>query len=89
MTAFTQSSFAPAERAGAHAGLIIVWNLANAVAAYISGFVRSTVGPSGYQLNLATLVGAYLVAAVLTLALFRAHEPHGDTIAGTPSDSIA
>ncbi len=87
MTAFQQSSFAPAERAGAHAGFVIVWNLANAIAAYLSGLVRSTVGPSGYQLNLATLVGAYLVAALLTLALFRAHEPRGDTIAASPSDS--
>ncbi|MBI3522844.1 MAG: MFS transporter [Chloroflexi bacterium] len=89
MTAFQQSSFAPAERAGAHAGFLIAWNAASAVAAYLSGVVRGSAGSSGYQINLLTLIAAYLVAALLTLFLLRSHQPRGDAIARAASDSAA
>ncbi|HEX9269050.1 MAG TPA: MFS transporter [Candidatus Limnocylindria bacterium] len=77
-TSFQLSSFTPAERAGASALLTITWNAANASGASLSGLIRATAGPPGYTVNLVTLAGAYCVAALLTVALFRAHEPRGD-----------
>ena len=82
MNAFQLSSFTPAERAGASAILALAWAAANAIGAVTSGAVRSALGPAGFIANLLTLAAAYLVAAVLTWTLFRAHEPRGDI--GTP-----
>lgn len=83
-TSFTQSSFAPAERAGAHATLNLFWGAGSAAGAVISGLVRAALGPAGYTANLFMLAAAYLVATLLQLILFRDHEPRGDDI-GEPA----
>lgn len=88
MGAFTQSSFAPAERAGAHATLQLFWGAGSAAGAVVSGLVRAALGPAGYTANLVMLAAAYLVAACLTLALFRRHDPRGDEIAEAAPHSI-
>ena len=88
MGAFTQSSFAPAERAGAHATLLLFWGAGSAAGAVIAGLVRAALGPAGYTANLVMLAAAYLVAALLTLALFRDHEPRGDEVADAAPHSV-
>lgn len=87
--AFVQSSFAPAERAGAHAALNLFWGAGSAAGAVVSGLIRAALGPAGYTANLVMLAAAYLVAALLTLVLFRGHEPRGDAIAEPAPHSIA
>jgi len=87
VTALQQSSFAPAERAGAVVLFAIAWNGANAGGAALSGIVRAGLGPSGYTANLLTLVAAYALAAALILVFFRGHEPRGDSAGGLPADS--
>lgn len=88
MGAFIQSSFAPAERAGAHATLQLFWGAGSAAGAVISGLLRAALGPAGYTANLVMLALAYLVAASLTLALFRGHDPRGDEIADAAPHSV-
>jgi predicted MFS family arabinose efflux permease len=78
MSAFTLSSFTPAERAGTNAILALAWSAANAVGAILSGALRSALGPAGFTANLVTLAVAYGFAALLTWRLFSAHEPSGD-----------
>ena len=78
---FLHSSFAPAERAGAHATLNLFWGAGSAAGAVVSGLIRAALGPAGYTVNLVMLAAAYLVAALLQLVLFRGHEPSGDAIA--------
>ncbi len=78
ITAYTLSSFTPAERAGANAILAIAWNAAAALGSVISGSVRGALGDLGWSANLATLAAAYFVAALLTLRFFRDREPAGD-----------
>lgn len=80
--AFTLSSFSPAERAGVFAVLAIAWNATAAVGSVVSGAVRAQLGDAGWTVNLFTLGAAYLVAALLTLVLFGAHEPRGDEAIG-------
>lgn len=80
MGAFIHSSFAPAERAGAHAVLVLFWGAGNAAGAVISGLLRVAFGPAGYTANLVMLAIAYFCASVLTLLLFRGHEPRGDAL---------
>ncbi len=89
VTALQQSSFAPAERAGAVVLFAIAWNGANAVGAALSGLVRADLGPAGYTANLVTLISSYGLAALLIHAFFRAHEPGGDTAGTLPADSPA
>lgn len=88
-TALELSSFAPVERAGTVAILAISWNGASAAGAALSGVVRAELGVAGYTANLSTLVVSYLVAGVLMLLFFRAHEPRGDAAAVVPADSAA
>lgn len=89
ITALEVSSFAPVERAGTVAILAISWNGASAAGAVVSGVARAELGPAGYAANLATLVVSYVVAGVLVLVFFRAHEPRGDAAAVVPADSTA
>ena len=88
-TSFVHSSFAPAERAGAHATLNLFWGAGSAAGAVVSGLVRAALGPAGYTANLVILAAAYLIAALLQLALFRGHEPGGDAIANAAPHSPA
>lgn len=88
-TSFVQSSFSPAERAGAHATLNLFWGAGSAAGAVVSGLVRAALGPAGYTANLVMLASAYLVAALLQLFLFRRHEPRGDAIAEAAPHSTA
>jgi len=88
-TSFIQSSFAPAERAGAHATLNLFWGAGSAAGAVVSGLLRAALGPAGYTANLVMLAAAYLVAALLQLLLFRGHEPRGDAIADAAPHSAA
>lgn len=88
-TSFVQSSFSPAERAGAHATLNLFWGAGSAAGAVVSGLVRAALGPAGYTANLVMLASAYLVAAVLQLFLFRGHEPRGDAVAEAAPHSTA
>ncbi|MBI2773896.1 MAG: hypothetical protein HYX56_05335, partial [Chloroflexi bacterium] len=81
--AFTISSFSPAERAGVTALLAIAWNATAAVGSLLSGAIRSWLGDAGWTVNLLTLVGAYTLAAILSLAFFARHEPRGDAITVT------
>lgn len=80
MGAFIHSSFAPAERAGAHAVLVLFWGAGSAAGAVVSGLLRVAFGPAGYTANLVMLAIAYFAASLLTLALFRGHEPRGDAL---------
>ena len=80
--AFQISSFGPAERAGVTALLAIVWNATAAAGSVVSGALRTALGDAGWTANLLTLIAAYAVAAVLTVALFGAHRPAGDATAG-------
>jgi MFS family permease len=79
-SSFIHSSFAPAERAGSHAALQLFWGAGSAAGAIVSGLLRAAFGPAGYTVNLLMLAFAYLVAALLTLVLFRSHEPRGDAM---------
>ena len=88
-TSFIQSSFAPAERAGAHATMNLFWGAGSAAGAVVSGLVRAAFGPAGYTANLVVLAGAYLVAALMQLVLFRDHEPRGDAVAEAAPHSAA
>ena len=88
-TSFIQSSFAPAERAGAHATMNLFWGAGSAAGAVVSGLVRAAFGPAGYTANLVVLAAAYLVAALMQLALFRGHEPRGDAVAEAAPHSAA
>jgi len=78
--AYTLSSFSPAERAGVAAILTIAWSATAAVGSVLSGAVRAQLGDVGWTINLVTLAAAYSVAAIVTLALFREHEPRGDAV---------
>lgn len=88
-TSFVQSSFSPAERAGAHATLNLFWGAGSAAGAVVSGLIRAALGPAGYTANLVMLASAYLVAALLQLLLFRGHEPGGDAVAEAAPHSTA
>jgi hypothetical protein len=79
--AFELSSFSPAERAGVSAILAIAWSAPAAVGSLTSGAVRAALGDAGWTANIATLAAAYLVAALLSLVFFGAHEPRGDVVA--------
>jgi predicted MFS family arabinose efflux permease len=78
--AFQLSSFSPAERAGAFALLGIAWNATAALGSLVSGGVRASLGDAGWTVNLFTLGAAYVVAAMLSLSMFREHEPRGDVV---------
>jgi predicted MFS family arabinose efflux permease len=80
VNAFQLSSFTPAERAGANALFALAWSAANAVGAIVSGAVRGAMGPTGFTVNLLSLVVAYGLAAFMTWRLFAGHEPSGDVV---------
>jgi MFS family permease len=82
-SAYTLSSFAPAERAAVNATLALAWSIGAAIASSISGAIRGAMGPDGFTLNVVVLVAFYAVGASLVLALFRGREPQGDAVAAT------
>ncbi|MFN2520622.1 MAG: hypothetical protein ABR525_06225 [Candidatus Limnocylindria bacterium] len=77
-SAFTLSSFAPSERAGAQIASAIAFAGADGAGSLVSGAARATLGDAGWTLNLATLAVAYVLAAALTFLFFRKHVPAGD-----------
>ena len=83
-SAYTLSSFQPAERAAANATLALAWNVAAAVAASASGAARGALGPAGFTVNVVTLTIAYAAGALLVLPLFRGREPRGDVVPAWP-----
>jgi hypothetical protein len=77
-SAYTLSSFAPAERAAANASLALAWSIAAAISASVSGAIRGEMGPDGFTVNAFTLAACYAVGASLVLYLFNGREPQGD-----------
>ena len=77
-SAYTLSSFTPAERAAANATLTLAWSVAAAMSSAISGAIRGAVGPDGFTLNMVVLVLCYAIGASLLLRLFTGREPKGD-----------
>jgi len=77
-SAYTLSSFVPAERAAANATLALAWNIAAAIAASASGAIRGALGPDGFTVNMLVLVLCYGVGATLVLRLFGGRLPQGD-----------
>lgn len=80
-SAYTLSSFTPAERAAVNATLALAWSAAAALASAISGAIRGAVGPSGFTVNVVVLVVCYAVGASLVYTLFKGREPQGDVVA--------
>jgi hypothetical protein len=79
-SAYTLSSFAPAERAAVNATLALAWSIGAAISSSISGAIRGAMGPEGFTLNVVVLVAFYAVGASLVLVLFRGREPQGDAL---------
>jgi hypothetical protein len=79
-SAYTLSSFAPAERAAVNATLALAWSIAAAIASSASGAIRGALGPEGFTVNIVALVIFYGAGAVLVLTLFRGREPQGDVV---------
>jgi hypothetical protein len=77
-SAYTLSSFTPAERAAVNATLALAWSIAAAISSSISGAIRGAMGPDGFTVNALTLAACYAVGASLVLYLFRGREPQGD-----------
>ena len=77
-SAYTLSSFTPAERAAVNATLALAWSVAAAISASISGAIRGELGPDGFTLNAFTLAACYAVGATLVLVLFTGREARGD-----------
>ena len=80
-SAYTLSSFAPAERAAVNATLALAWSIGAAISSSLSGAIRGAMGPDGFTLNAIVLVACYALGASLVFALFRGREPQGDAIA--------
>ena len=80
-SAYTQSSFAPSERAAVNATLGLVWSLGAAISATVSGAIRGSLGPDGFTVNMFALVVFYAAGASLVLLLFSGRVPQGDTVA--------
>ena len=79
-SAYTLSSFVPAERAAVNATLALAWSIAAAIASSASGAIRGALGPEGFTVNLIALVLFYAAGAVLVLTLFRGRDPLGDVV---------
>ena len=77
-SAYTQSSFTPAERAAVNATLALVWSFGAAISAAVSGAIRGALGPDGFTVNMVALVICYAAGASLVLLLFTGREPRGD-----------
>ena len=80
-SAYTQSSFAPSERAAVNATLALVWSLGAAISSTLSGAIRGSLGPGGVTVNMLVLVVFYAAGASLVLLLFNGRVPQGDTVA--------
>ncbi|HUQ41230.1 MAG TPA: MFS transporter [Candidatus Limnocylindrales bacterium] len=81
-SAYTLSSFAPAERAAVNATLALAWSIAAAISASVSGAIRGAMGPDGFTINVLTLALCYAAGASLVFTLFRGRHPQGDTADG-------
>ncbi len=79
-SAYTISSFTPAERAAVNATLALAWSIAAAIASSVSGAIRGALGPDGFTVNVIVLVICYAVGATLVFTLFRGREPQGDVL---------
>lgn len=79
-SAYTLSSFAPAERAAVNATLALAWSVGAAIASSVSGAIRGAMGPDGFTLNAIVLVACYAAGASLVYTLFRGREPQGDAV---------
>ena len=77
-SAYTLSSFAPAERAAVNATLALAWSVGAAISTSISGAIRGAMGPDGFTLNAIVLVVCYAVGSSLVYVLFSGREPQGD-----------
>jgi hypothetical protein len=77
-SAYTLSSFTPAERAAVNATLALAWSIAAAISSSASGAIRGAMGPDGFTINALTLAVCYAVGASLVLYLFSGREPQGD-----------
>ncbi len=84
-SAYTISSFTPAERAAVNATLALAWSIGAAVASSISGAIRGALGPDGFTVNVIALVVCYAAGATLVLTLFSGREPQGDVAAVVPT----
>lgn len=79
-SAYTLSSFAPAERAAVNATLALAWSIGAAISSSVSGAIRGAMGPEGFTVNAIVLAACYAVGASLVFALFRGREPQGDAV---------
>ena len=79
-SAYTLSSFAPAERAAVNATLALAWSVGAAISSSGSGAIRGAMGADGFTLNAIVLVVCYAVGASLVYALFSGREPQGDAV---------
>jgi MFS family permease len=87
-SAYTLSSFTPAERAAVNATLALAWSVAAAMSSAASGAIRGAMGPDGFTVNMAVLAVCYGAGALLVYALFSGREPQGDA-APAPWPTIA
>jgi len=87
-SAYTISSFSPAERAAVNATLALAWSIAAAMASSVSGAIRGALGPDGFTVNVIALVVCYAAGATLVFTLFSGREPRGDVVvASWPSSA--
>lgn len=84
-SAYTISSFTPAERAAANATLALAWSVAAAASAAVSGAIRGALGPDGFTVNMLVLALCYAVGSSLIFGLFRGREPQGDRTVLSPT----
>ena len=70
LEAYTISAFHAAERSGAQAIVSTMWALGAGMGALASGAVRAWLGPSGFTVNLLTLVCCYILATAIFAASF-------------------
>ena len=82
-SAYTLSSFAPAERAAVNATIALAWSIAAAISSAISGAIRGAMGPNGFTVNVVVLCACYAIGASLVYILFRDREPQGDVAPAT------
>jgi MFS family permease len=82
-SAYTLSSFTPAERAAVNSTLALAWSIAAALASSASGAIRGALGPDGFTVNMLVLAVCYGAGASLVLTLFSGREPQGDVVPAT------
>ena len=86
-SAYTISSFTPAERAAANATLALAWSVAAAASSAVSGAIRGALGPDGFTVNMLVLAACYAFGSSLIFALFRGREPQGDRTVLSPTSA--